>query len=1044
MRHTTQHILWMLLALFCVVPEMAHAKTCIVTVPTGGAATAGTFPAAAQEPTCTTILFDVNSTVILPSTVTIASDVLVNGTLSNGLVHITGNLGPSKPLINLPFVDSALQSLDISHPGSTAVQISAGSANTIEKSRIHTSRVGVMVITGIHNKISRSVFEGMTDTAIRLVNGGNNNFPAPALTAAKRTGQTTWQLSGTTVSKATTVEVFVQHAASPTIFQGDRYVGTATVTNGAFVLSGISDTNFVPTEFYTGLAFDSLNNTSQFAIPFQPDSDPDFDSSVDPDDNVIPGDGGNNDLPTENGCTGVACNNDRDDDTILNDVDNCPIVPNAAQEDLDDDGIGDACDADLDGDGIPNGSDNCARKANASQDDDDADLVGNLCDNCYLTPNTTQLDQNSNGIGDACALPSSGALDTDGDTVPDVNDNCPLLWNPNQLDANDNAIGDACEVAGVRDSDGDGVVDAADNCAFVKNPHQADNDANQLGDACESDGKSDADGDGVPDGADNCRTLHNIFQTDSNANDIGDACEIGGQRDDDADGIANANDNCPIHSNADLMDVDDDGVGDACDNCFDFANPNQNDNDKNGIGDVCAEASISDIPADVSEGVAPIPDPTPDIGQVGQGTIRIQAPVDGVKVEGTGCTLIDVQRPNAGPTGTVRVLGSQGTPPRHLTVGIGASFADNPLVLSGFIAGDSTRTVVDHIFTNHLYSEIGLHDRFSAGFDLPASLVQHILTTGGFTETNAYRIGDVLFYGKIGLLLPNQSPVGLSIIPFVEAPTGQVEHYTGEQGVNFGAKLALDKKWDDFTLGGNVGYRARSTGETITVVGSTSQIVLDDELTYGIGGTYAAIPDRLEILADVSGSTVVKDFAQYKNSSPLEATGGVRALFNDRATALTVGGGGGILAGYGAPMYRVFANLSHTFDWGPGASRKAVATAPRREIKTIVLMGVHFDTAKATLRRDGIAILNKNLEWLQNNVSTVLRIEGHTDSRGSTPYNQGLSERRARSVWTYYRDQGIAESRMEVVGLGELNPVAPNTALDTMAINRRVVVRIFE
>ena len=70
---------------------------------------------------------------------------------------------------------------------------------------------------------------------------------------------------------------------------------------------------------------------------------------------------------TSAGATGQRAGIDRDEDTRLDGLDNCPAVPNAAQTDGDGDGIGDACD-------------NCSIRANASQSDLDADGVGDECD----------------------------------------------------------------------------------------------------------------------------------------------------------------------------------------------------------------------------------------------------------------------------------------------------------------------------------------------------------------------------------------------------------------------------------------------------------------------------------------------------------------------------------------------------------------------------------------------------------------------------------------------------------------------------------------
>ena len=92
--------------------------------------------------------------------------------------------------------------------------------------------------------------------------------------------------------------------------------------------------------------------------------------------------------------------------------DNCLLVANADQSDVDTDGIGDSCDActDTDHDGYGNPGyaattcalDNCPDIPNSNQADADTDSVGDLCDNCPTTFNSQQYDENGDGIGDAC------------------------------------------------------------------------------------------------------------------------------------------------------------------------------------------------------------------------------------------------------------------------------------------------------------------------------------------------------------------------------------------------------------------------------------------------------------------------------------------------------------------------------------------------------------------------------------------------------------------------------------------------------------------
>ena len=103
------------------------------------------------------------------------------------------------------------------------------------------------------------------------------------------------------------------------------------------------------------------------------------------------------------------------------------------------------------------------------------------------------------------------------------------------------------------------------------------------------------------------------------------------------------------------------------------------------------------------------------------------------------------------------------------------------------------------------------------------------------------------------------------------------------------------------------------------------------------------------------------------------------------------------------------------------------------------LTGVNFATDSAALTSTAKGILDGAVATLQGSDGYVdVRVEGHTDSRGSEAYNLALSQRRAESVVAYLVSQGVNGSRLHPVGMGEGYPVADNGTAAGRAANRRV------
>jgi len=111
-------------------------------------------------------------------------------------------------------------------------------------------------------------------------------------------------------------------------------------------------------------------------------------------------------------------------------------------------------------------------------------------------------------------------------------------------------------------------------------------------------------------------------------------------------------------------------------------------------------------------------------------------------------------------------------------------------------------------------------------------------------------------------------------------------------------------------------------------------------------------------------------------------------------------------------------------------------------IEKVVIKGVNFSMGSAQLLPEASATLRTVAQAMKASPKVEVEIGGHTDSVGTAPKNQRLSERRANSVKQFLVGEGVEAARLTTKGYGESEPVAGNETLAGQANNRRVVFKV--
>lgn len=281
--------------------------------------------------------------------------------------------------------------------------------------------------------------------------------------------------------------------------------------------------------------------------------------------------------------------------------------------------------------------------------------------------------------------------------------------------------------------------------------------------------------------------------------------------------------------------------------------------------------------------------------------------------------------------------------PGHLKLGaqLYVDYANDPLVFEQDRNGQtSTVRLVQHQITGHLNLSLGITEHFVAfvgapvllrqrGQGIPASLSPGVVDGEGNSTmglpiyaADGAGLGDVFVGGRARLLGTTEDLFILGLSARIGLPTAKwaddKQNYRGENSVSGWPELLGQLNLGRVRLLANAGVLLRDKADACADLnppgrGAGSNCFtgtsVGHELTYAVGG-HARLLDNADLraLVEMQGRAALTG-----DTSSLEVLAGLKYL-SPAGVAIGLGGGPGIVQGYGTPDFRVFGTLAY----GPG------------------------------------------------------------------------------------------------------------------------------
>lgn len=350
---------------------------------------------------------------------------------------------------------------------------------------------------------------------------------------------------------------------------------------------------------------------------------------------------------------------------------------------------------------------------------------------------------------------------------------------------------------------------------------------------------------------------------------------------------------------------------------------------------------------------------------------------------------------------------------------------------------------------------LGLIENWDIGVSFPAVLSQSVRDQTGyrgeFAQTGAT---EVRFNTKYRLFGDDSG--GVAVIGSINLNRTENNPWVGQNaGPTFNFELAADSTYGKIAYGGNIGYRVRNSGSPIP---GSAVTPLKNQYIASAAASYHYSEWNTKFIGEIFGSYPAQSSTLdgERSLSSLELLAGIKHDFTTNL-AFHAGGGVGLVHGVASPDWRVYTGINYAVGplWSTSKKRPSetdhmeqivppgpVVRTPPPPVQRFRTQSILFKFDSDEMIGNYHEVLEELAEFLKSGFRELI-VEGHTDSIGSIPYNQKLSERRAEAIKRYLvRHFGLDGRKIRTIGYGELRPIADNGNYQGRQLNRRVEFEI--